>query len=742
MKQHQDYYAAVFRRSHWSILIIAGIAVLSMTLSNSSVARAQTVMLPAGFRDIEIIYGLTQPIAMDVAPDGRLFVAEQSGTVRVVKDGVTLSTPFLSLTNLRTERERGLIGLALDPNFAQNGFIYVRYTSGSATATPPTCRHRLSRFTAAGDVAAANSEVILFDMGDCQGTGNHNGGMIDFGSAGKIYTSLGDQKSDLNNAQTLTNLFGKLLRLNPDGTIPSDNPFYATASGKNRAIWAYGLRNPFVFAIQPGTGRTYINDVGESTWEEINKGQAGANYGWSTCEGPCSPHNPSLIDPIYVYSHDEGCAITGGVFYNPSVAQFPNQYTGKYFFTDWCGGWLRTLDPATNKVVSFGELSVVGRPVDLDVGLNGGLYWLSQDPNHTSGQSSIHRIEYSDLPGIARPPRNISTTANQVITFTVIASGNGPLSYQWQKNGTNIGGAISATYKFTASSGDNGAQFRCIVSNSSGSVTSKSATLTVATSSDTIFADSFESGNLSKWSIGWIDAGDLSANSASALVGSKGMQALLDDNRAISVVDETPLAEEHYRARFYFHPHSLAMVNGNSHVIFFGYSGADYKTPVILLELRFSSGNYQVRAGLINDGTLWRYGNWFNIGNSVHYLEFEWKAATAAGANNGTLNFWVDGTLRTGITGVDNDTRRVERARLGAVAGVDTGTRGTEFFDAFESRRTSYIGAASGSAVIASGPESYPAEIYTWREEDQSQNPNLLPEPALDQHLFLPFSAR
>src|SRR5439155_25416499 len=139
-------------------------------------------------------------------------------------------------------------------------------------------------------------------------------------------------------SQTLSNLLGKMLRINADGTIPTDNPFYNSALGNNRAIWALGLRNPFTFAFQPGTPRMFINDVGQSTWEEIDDGIAGSNYGWPTTEGPTS--NPAFRSPIYFYGHGTtnttGCAIVGGAFYNPPVLQFPSSYLGKYFFADLC----------------------------------------------------------------------------------------------------------------------------------------------------------------------------------------------------------------------------------------------------------------------------------------------------------------------------------------------------------------------------------------------------------------------
>jgi len=219
--------------------------------------------------------------------------------------------------------------------------------------------------------------------------------------------------------------------------------------------------------------------------------------------------------------------------------------------------------------------------------------------------------------------------------------------------------------------------------------------------SDLIFADGFESGNLSVWSSSTTDSGDLNVHGAAALVGSKGLRVMIDDNNPIYVTDDRPNAERRYRARFYFDPNSISMANGDAHFLFNGYNGTSRR--VLRVEFHRSSGNYQIRAGLLNDGTAWSQTNRFTISNGAHFIELDWRAATGAGANNGGLTLWIDGTLRSNLTGVDNDTRRIDRIRLGAVATIDAGTRGTCYFDAFESRRQTYIGpAASLSALTIS----------------------------------------
>ncbi len=330
------------RDSQRSGQIVSGVVlfIVTLLLGWSSVGIAHAATVPPGFTDSLVAAGLTNPTAMALAPDGRIFVCQQGGALRVIKNGVLLPTPFLTVT-VDSSGERGLLGVAFDPNFVSNQLVYIYYT-----ATTPTLHNRISRFTAAGDVAMAGSETIVMDLNNLSTATNHNGGALHFGPDGNLYVAVGDN-ANAANAETLANRLGKMLRISSSGAIPTDNPFFNTATGDNRAIWALGLRNPFTFSFQPGVGRMFINDVGQSTWEEINDGIAGSNYGWDTCEGFCNPPNASFRDPIFAYANDaQTCAITGGAFYNPQIVQFPSNYVGNYFFADFCGGWIRTLDPA------------------------------------------------------------------------------------------------------------------------------------------------------------------------------------------------------------------------------------------------------------------------------------------------------------------------------------------------------------------------------------------------------------
>ena len=296
-----------------------------------------------------------------------------------MKNGVLLAAPLVTLT-VDSVGERGLIGVAVDPGFASNGFVYVHYT------TPQNGAHnRLSRFTVSGDVASG-AETVLVDLPALSSATNHNGGAIHFGMDGKLYVGVGENAVPWW-APDLTTTFGKLLRFNADGTIPSDNPFYASGSGLARAIWAYGLRNPFTFGVQPGTGRIHINDVGQNTWEEINLGAPGANYGWPNSEGPDNVTS-GITGPIFTYKHSAaspagsgpggfltGIAIAGGAFY-PSSGPFPAPYRGNYFFADYGAGYVALFDMANN--VAYAFANGFNAPVDLLTGSDGALYVLTR----------------------------------------------------------------------------------------------------------------------------------------------------------------------------------------------------------------------------------------------------------------------------------------------------------------------------------------------------------------------------
>ena len=365
------------RRLRVVLLSVVQCAVLGVIQPSAAVALAG---LPAGFNDSEYATGFAGRLtAMTFAPDGRLFVSEKQGAIRIVKDGVLTSQPFLTLAT-NTDNEQGLKALVFDPAYASNGRFYVYYTDSV------TLHNKVSRFTVSADpdVANAASELVLVD-GITTGV-FHSAGALHFGADGKLYISTGDADYGPN-AQNLTNLNGKILRINADGSIPADNPFVGQANARPE-IWALGLRNPFTFAFDPGSSRMYINDVGNATWEEVNVGQAGANYGWPTCEGACN--DARFRDPIYAYRHDAGPgkSITGAAFYRAS--QFPAEYAGSFFFGDYVGNFIMRFDPATGTVSDFATNAA--NPVDLDVGPDGALYYLSVEAR------KVNRIAYGSVP--------------------------------------------------------------------------------------------------------------------------------------------------------------------------------------------------------------------------------------------------------------------------------------------------------------------------------------------------------
>lgn len=445
---------------------------------------AQT--FPANFAGVQIATGL-DPVAMDIAADGRIFLAEKNGKVRIIKNGSLLAAPFITIPNLDNFNERGLLKVLLDPDFSTNKYVYVYYTYKSPATN--VSNNRVSRFTANGDVAVAGSELVLINLNALGSVGYHNGGGMAF-KDGKLFISTGENTVS-SNSQSFTTLLGKVLRIQADGSIPADNPYYTSASGDNRAIWALGLRNPFKLAAQPGTGRLFINDVGAGAWEEINEGIAGKNYGWPGIEGVRTNQTmpANYQDPFYVYNHSAGgCAITAGVFYNPATAQFPATYTGKYFFGDYCDGNIKTLDLSTKAVTTFA--SGINRPLDMVTANDGTLYFIarggipggSDDANTSSTNGVVWKVTYTGngMPVVAVQPVSKTVSAGQSVTFTVVASGNPAPAYQWLRNGTAIPGATAASYTIASTAlADNNAVFNVLVQNSVGSVTSSEATLTV-----------------------------------------------------------------------------------------------------------------------------------------------------------------------------------------------------------------------------------------------------------------------
>jgi glucose/arabinose dehydrogenase len=349
---------------------------------NFAAPKVSAATVPAGFVD--------SPVATPGAstgivglPDGTVLVLVQSGSVELIRGDVLLPVPALTMSlSPCNGGERGLLGVAVDPNFRANGFIYLYFTHPAMA--PGDCVNRASRFTMSGDAIDPNSEVILVDN-ISSNAGNHNGGDLEIGSDGFLYISVGDAGADPrarpganNAAQDLSLLNGKILRVVPSTGEPAPgNPISGAGSASCRVrgnlpstattscqeLYAWGLRNPFRFAFDPNTGpnRFFINDVGQSTHEEVDLGGIGLNYGWPIREGfcpigqsmPCAPASAGFTDPITDYPRTLGQVITASAFI-PN-GHWPAEFDGGYLFADAGSGnmWLRRADGSINYAAPF-----------------------------------------------------------------------------------------------------------------------------------------------------------------------------------------------------------------------------------------------------------------------------------------------------------------------------------------------------------------------------------------------------
>ena len=369
----------------------------------------------------EIASGLSQPVGIMHAGDasGRVFILEQSGLIKVVKNGTINATPFLDLTGIidNNANEQGLLGLAFHPDYVNNGYFYVNYTRdpGPGNDLTTIARYKVS---AGNPDVADTTEIKILEIE--QDAGNHNGGDIHFGPDGFLYIAMGDgggSDNQYGHAQDIFSLKGKMLRIDVDGTpvardgicgrvqnyvTPSSNPF-ADLAGCDE-IWSYGLRNPWRFSFDRDTGEMYIGDVGQNAWEEIDLEPAatgGRNYGWSCREGmhdfldhDCTGASPT--DPIIEFSHSPHCSVTGGYVYRGPTAAF----NGYYFYGDYCSsvvwlaiegdsGWTSTEWPLAaltlNSISSFGEDEM------------GNLYIAQHNRSFNPNTGKVYRISIGPL---------------------------------------------------------------------------------------------------------------------------------------------------------------------------------------------------------------------------------------------------------------------------------------------------------------------------------------------------------
>jgi glucose/arabinose dehydrogenase/PKD repeat protein len=358
-------------------MAIAGLVLGALLALVPAASRAAT--LPEGFSDT-LVAAVGQPTAMAFTPDGRLLVTSKQGQLRVHQAGALLAAPALDLSaRVCAQSERGLLGVAVDPGFASNHQVFLYYTFdkyGTCAQAPPPGGpvNRVSRFTLGDDnKIVPGSERVLLDGIPSPG-GNHNGGDLVFGKDNHLYVTVGDGGCDYagdsgcagsNDAARDRNvLLGKVLRITASGGIPADNPFQGAGTARCNVTartdpgtvcqetYAWGLRNPFRLGFDPNAAGTrfFINDVGQSSWEEVDEARPGADYGWNLREGHCAtnsttscgPPPAGATNPIFDYPHSSGCtAITGGAFVPNGL--WPSTYDGRYLFGDYGCAKIRSL---------------------------------------------------------------------------------------------------------------------------------------------------------------------------------------------------------------------------------------------------------------------------------------------------------------------------------------------------------------------------------------------------------------
>jgi glucose/arabinose dehydrogenase len=399
----------------WLLLVIV---LMTSSLGHGHVSAAP----PTGFQNTPVVTsGLDGPSGFDIAPDGRIFILERTGKIKIYKNGQLLPTPFADLPSIAAG-DRGLIGVAFDPDFATNCYVYFYYTSASDLL------NRLVRFNGCGDIGTDGPFVLYQTNSPSQEL--HVGGSIRFGADGKLYFAVGDNGYPPN-GQDLSNPHGKILRINKDGSVPTDNPFYGQP-GKLGEIWAYGFRNPWRFQFDAATNQLYGGDVGDYSWEEVNHIVKGGNYGWPTKEGYCAPDCGDTIAPIYAYPHaGESAAVTGGPIYRGNM--FPAEYKGDLFFADYAKGFIKhmNLDANGNNTGVEDFDTTAGSVVDLKVAPDGSMYYLTYYPGR------LYRITYST--GNTVPVAQASADVTKGIDpLTVHFSSQGSydpdgtaLSYKW-----------------------------------------------------------------------------------------------------------------------------------------------------------------------------------------------------------------------------------------------------------------------------------------------------------------------
>ena len=458
------------------------------------VPEAEAVIVPPGFTD-QLVTVVPRPLALAWTPDGRMLIATHAGFVRVYQNGALVGNPALDLrSKMCRSNEWGMNGMAVDPDFANNHFVYIYYTFnkfGNACPTddPASPVNRVSRFVISNNnvIDPLSEDVVLDGIPDPDGY--HAGGDIAFGKDGYLYINTGDGGCDFrgdsgcyllnDTAQDLGALSGKVLRVTPDGNIPASNPFqgpdsvpcnpngFTTIGQKCQEIFAYGLRNPFRGAFDPNAAdtRMFANDVGQDTWEEINDIQPGGNYGWNVREGSCAPGSSTdcgpppagMTNPIYSYNHSIGCtSVTAGDFTPNGL--WPATYDNSYMYGDLTCGKLFTLKPdGSGGYTSTEFASGITALIDGVFGPNGSsqaFYYMSW---LTFPNDEIHRIIYT---GLANRPPTAMVSADRTagaapltVNFNGSASSDpddDPITFDWDfGDGTPHSGAEQPSHTYT-----------------------------------------------------------------------------------------------------------------------------------------------------------------------------------------------------------------------------------------------------------------------------------------------------
>jgi glucose/arabinose dehydrogenase len=471
---------------------LMAIALLWAVPAALSPPAAEASVLPAGFED-QLVAKVGGPTAIAFTPDGRILVTSHFGQLYVIEDGALVSTPAIDLSaTVCDDKERGLLGVAVDPAFASNHAIYLYHTYKKFGSCPYDTTgvpvNRVSKFILPNsNVIDPASETVLIDNVPNE-DGIHNAGDLAFGKDGNLYVSIGDGGCDYafdsgcgsqNDAARDQNiLLGKILRITPSGGIPASNPFQGAGtarcattgmtdpSKKCQETFAWGLRNPFRLAFDPNAAGTrfYINDVGQNTWEEIDQGQAGADYGWNVREGfcargsrkDCGPAPAGMTDPVYAYDHDTGCtSVIGGAFVPNGV--WPSAFDNAYLYGDFVCGKIIRLTPAGGGGFTASDF-VTGLGTNSITTLKFGPYGTTQAAyylNYLNG-GEVRRIAYvgsaNRSPSAVMSASPTSGSAPLTVTFDGRGSTDpdgDALSYAWNfGDGSTNGHGGTTTHQY------------------------------------------------------------------------------------------------------------------------------------------------------------------------------------------------------------------------------------------------------------------------------------------------------